>query len=451
VSDVVIVGGGTAGCVLASRLSEDPARRVCLLEAGPDYGPLGDGRWPREIVDAGAIAETHNWGPGGEDERPLGGRILGGSSAVNACVVVRGTPDDYDEWGADWSYERLAPYLDRAEATLRTAPANTTQPAPFHNAFVEAARSVGADAAPFPANVVDGVRWNAAIAYLEPARGRPNLEIVSGALVDRVLLDGSRSTGVLCADGRRFRAETVILTAGAYFSPAILMRSGIGPEGELRLPVGQRLLDHYGTSVTWEPTEQLHAETVAHVASHHLFAAHSVVKAASSACGPESWDIHVVPWLYAGETPGRFQVSAPLFHMKPLSHGRVSLRSSDPAEAPVVDRGYFSREEDAQTIVEAIELARTIATTAPVAELLGEELQPGRVELAEYVRATARNYFHPAGTCPLGEVVDANCCVLGTDGLLVADASIMPTIPRANTNLTTAAIGERVAALLAAA
>ena len=179
-SDVVIVGGGTAGCVLASRLSEDPARRVCLLEAGPDYGPLGDGRWPREIVDAGAIAETHNWGPGGEDARPLGGRILGGSSAVNACVVVRGTPDDYDEWGADWSYERFAPYLDRAEATLRTAPANTSRPAPFHRAFIEAARSVGADATPFPANVVDGVRWNAAIAYLEPARGRPNLEIVSG-------------------------------------------------------------------------------------------------------------------------------------------------------------------------------------------------------------------------------------------------------------------------------
>ena len=104
---------------------------------------------------------------------------------------MRGTPDDYDEWGADWSYERFAPYLDRAEATLRTAAANTNQPAPFHHAFIEAARAVGADVAPFPANVVDGVRWNAAFAYLEPARGRPNLEIVSGALVDRVLLDGS--------------------------------------------------------------------------------------------------------------------------------------------------------------------------------------------------------------------------------------------------------------------
>ena len=249
--------------------------------------------------------------------------------------------------GADWSYERFAPYLDRAEATLHTASANTSRPAPFHRAFIEAAHSVDADAMPFPANVVDGVRWNAAIAYLEPARGRPNLEIVSRVLVDRVILDGTRATGVLCADGRRFHAGTVILTAGAYFSPAILMRSGIGPQGELPLPVGERLLDHYGTSVTWEPAEQLQAETAAHVASHHLFEAHSVVKAASSACAPESWDIHIVPWLYAAETPGRFQVTAPLFHMKPLSHGRVLLCSSDPAEAPLVARGY-PREEDAR-------------------------------------------------------------------------------------------------------
>ena len=137
--------------------------------------------------------------------------------------------------------------------------------------------------------------------------------------------------------------------------------------------------------------------------------------------------------------------------MKPLSHGRVSLRSSNPAEAPLVERGFLSRKEDTDTILEAIELAREIAATSPVAELLGEELRPGRVELAEYVRTTARNYFHPAGTCPLGDVVDVNCRVLGTDGLLVADASIMPTIPRANTNLTTAAIAERVAALLVAA
>ncbi len=175
---------------------------------------------------------------GGEDERSLGGRIVGGSSAVNACMVLRGSPADYDEWGTGWTYDELAPFLDRAEAELRTAPANTVRPAPFHRAFLEAARTVDADATPFPANVVDGTRWNAALAYLEPARARENLEIVDEALVDRVVLDGPGATGVICADGRMFEAKTVILTAGAYFSPAILLRSGIGPGLAVDLPVG---------------------------------------------------------------------------------------------------------------------------------------------------------------------------------------------------------------------
>ena len=447
VRDVLVVGGGTAGCVLAARLSERSERRVTLLEAGPDYGPLDEGRWPADILDAGAIAETHDWGPGGEDGRSLGARVLGGSSACNACVVVRGSPDDYDEWTPGWSYESFAPYLDRAEAGLRTATANTGRPVPFHQAFVEAALAAGvADAAPFPANVVDGVRWNAAFAYLEPARGRPNLEILGDTLVDRVVFDGTRATGVLCADGRRFEARTVILAAGAYFSPAILLRSGIGPEGDPMLPVGERLLDHYGTSMAWAPTERLQTETAAHVQQHHLFQAHSVLKAASSACQPGSWDMHIIPWISPGETAGRFEVGAPLFHMKPLSAGRVSLRSDDPALPPVVERGYLSREEDLEVIVEAIELTRAIAAAAPLRGLLGKELRPGTLDPAEYVRQTARNYFHPAGTCAIGEVVDAECRVLGTEGLLVADASVMPTIPRANTNLTTAAIAERVAA-----
>jgi choline dehydrogenase len=446
VTDVVVVGGGTAGCVLAARLSEDPERRVCLLEAGPDYGALDAGRWPTDILDAGAIAETHDWGPGGEDGRTLGARILGGSSACNACMIVEGSPADYDEWGSEWSFKRFAPFLGRAREALGTAPANTEHPAPFHLAFIEAAHAVGlADAAPFPANVVGGRRWNAALAYLEPARGRPNLEIVGDTLVDRVELDGSRATGIVCADGRRFEAETVILAAGAYFSPAILLRSRIGPDCELRLPVGERLLDHHGTSMAWEPTERLETETAAHVGEHHLFEAHSVVKAASSTCPPGSWDIHILPWLYPGEDAGRFHVSAPLFHMKPLSAGRLSLRSTDPAVPPLVERGFLSRAEDLSTIVEAIEMVRTIAAAAPLTELLGAELRPGQVEPDAYVRATMRNYFHPAGTCPLGEVVDTDCRVLGVEGLLVADASIMPTIPRANTNLTTAAIAERVA------
>src|SRR5581483_2192025 len=141
--DIVVVGGGTAGCILAARLSEDSGRTVCLLEAGPDYGPLAGGRWPAEMLDARAMPFTHDWGSGGEDGRSLGARILGGSSAHNACAMLAGTPADYDEWGPGWGWETIAPYLARARAALRTQRANTDRPAPFHAAVVEAAQALG--------------------------------------------------------------------------------------------------------------------------------------------------------------------------------------------------------------------------------------------------------------------------------------------------------------------
>ena len=284
-ADVLVVGGGTAGCVLAARLSEASDRQVCLVEAGPDYGPLAEGRWPPEILDPRALPTTHGWGTGGEDGRPLGGRILGGSSAVNGCMVLAGSPADYDEWGTGWSYDDLYPHLERATATLRTAEWNADHPTPFQAAFVEAAVAAGfpllADpsdpaspvgVAASPRNVADGMRWNTALAYLEEARARPNLTIVADTLVDRVLFEGSTVTGVATEDGRRLEAGSVILAAGAYFSPAILLRSGIGPEGDLReldipvveaLPVGECLLDHCGMDVAWELTEASSERTAA--------------------------------------------------------------------------------------------------------------------------------------------------------------------------------------------
>jgi choline dehydrogenase len=465
--DVLVVGGGTAGCVLAARLSENPDRSVCLLEAGPDYGPLGAGRWPAEIADAGWLPWTHDWGPGGEDNRSLGARIIGGCSSHNACMMVQGTPADYDEWGPDWGHDSLTPYLERARRSLRMAARNTDQPGPFHVAFVEAAQSAGfpllADpddpaepvgVAPFPANVVDGTRWNAAFAYLDDARARSGLAIFDRTLVDRVLVEGRRATGVVTADGRRFDADTVILAAGTYFSPAILCRSGIGPEAELRrlgipvvevLPVGERLLDHCGTGVGWEPSEELHAATASHEEEHDLYEAHFVLKAASGGCSEGSWDLHFLSWMGRAPEPGRYEVSVGFFHMKPLSTGRVRLRSTDPEDEPLVERGFLAFAEDLSTLLDAVEIARTLPATDPLRQLVESELRPGTVEPERYLRETVRNYFHPAGTCPLGTVVDTNCRVLGVQNLLVADASIMPTIPRANTNLTTAAIAERIA------
>jgi choline dehydrogenase len=468
--DVLVVGGGTAGCALAARLSESEDRSVCLLEAGPDYGPLAGGRWPPEILDARRLPTTHDWGPGGEDGRHLGGRLLGGSSAVNACMVMAGSAADYDEWGDGWSFEELRPHLARAKTTLRTAGSNTDRPHPFHTAFLEAARAAGlpllADpnspatgvgVAAFPANVVDGNRWNAALAYLEEARDRSNLTIVGGALVDRVELDGVRAVGALCADGCRFEAARVVLAAGAYFSPAILLRSGIGPEAELRrldiplvqsLPVGERLLDHYGTGVVWQLSPGQVAEAAVAAEAVGPFAAHVVAKAASSECEPGSWDLHLLPWIHEPGEAGHFEASTIVFHMKPLSTGQVRLRSRNPADAPLVQRGFLTDPRDLVPLLEGIELARSIGATGPLAGWIAAEVWPGEMDPEHYVRDNVRNYFHPAGTCALGAVVDRDGGVLGFEGLTVADASLMPTIPRANTNLTTAAIAERIAAVL---
>jgi choline dehydrogenase-like flavoprotein len=467
--DFLIVGGGTAGCVLAGRLSENRERRVCLVEAGHDYGPYADGGWPDELLDARALTFTHDWGTGGEDDRSLGARVVGGCSTHNACLVLQGTPADYDEWGPEWEHTTLAPYLARASATLRTASANTDRPAPLHTAFVAAAQEVGfhllADpndpaqvigVAPLPANVVGRVRWNAAFAYLDPARARPNLTILGDALVDRLLVSGSRATGALLADGRQLEADAVVLTAGAYFTPAILLRSGIGSEDELRrhsipvvvsLPVGERLLDHCGSGIAWEPSETLQELTAAHVReTGGLFEPNTVLKASSSACPQGSWDIHLLPWTNPVKgARDRFEMSCGCFHMKPLSAGRVRLRSTDPWELPDVQRGFLTQSDDAQVIVEALELARAIAAAEPLRGLLADELQPADRKLEEYVRATVRNYFHPAGTCAIGDVTDTHGRVLGAEALIIADASLMPTIPRANTNLTTLAIADRIA------
>ena len=466
--DVVVIGGGTAGCVIASRLSEDLGRTVCLIEAGPDYGPMGGGGWPADLLDPRGLTFTHDWGTGGEDERSLGARVIGGCSAHNACMAVTGTPEDYDEWGDAWKWERFAPYLERARAMLEVGPANTTDPAPMHVAFLEAALSLGlafledADdpvrrtgAARLPVNIAEHTRWNTAFAYLDRARPRPNLTLLAETTIDRIALDGTRAIGAVTADGERINADVVVLTAGAYFTPAILLRSGVGPEPELArhripvaatLPVGTVLLDHHGTGVNWQSTGLLDQVTADHVRrTGPLFAPHALVKAASSACDATSWDLHLVSWTNAADGRDRYEASVGVFHMKPASAGRLQLRSRDPRDLPEVERGFLGDPSDLRTIVEGLELTRALAEQAPLARLLGPELAPGQESLESYARRSMRNYFHPAGTCGIGRVVDAAGCVLGIEGLFIADASIMPTIPRANTNLTTVAIAERLA------
>ena len=231
--DVIVVGGGTAGCVLAARLSEEPERTVCLVEAGPDYGRYVEGRWPADMLDARTLPMSHLWETEPDDRSASRARILGGCSAHNACLVVWGSRADYDEWGEGWTFAELEPYLRRAEASIRTRADRTDDLSPFHQALLEAGPRVGLprladlndlDAtvgiAPAPVNAVGAVRWNTAFAYLDEARSRPNLTIVSETLVDRVEIAGGRALGVVserrAADGgERRRGGRSVRVAGA--------------------------------------------------------------------------------------------------------------------------------------------------------------------------------------------------------------------------------------------
>jgi choline dehydrogenase-like flavoprotein len=458
--DAVVVGGGTAGCVLAARLSEEPERTVCLVEAGPDYGRYAEGRWPGDMLDARALPMSHLWEAEGGDRSASRARIIGGCSAHNACLVVWGSRADYDEWGEGFTFAELEPYLRRAETSIRTRRDRTDDLSPFHRALLEAGPRVGLprladlndlDAtvgiAPAPVNAVGAVRFNTAFAYLDEARSRPNLTIVPETLVDRVEIAGGRAVGVV-SDRGRLTAGTVVVAAGAYGSAAVLLRSGIGPNGQLRglgvgvvedLPVGAGLADHPGVGVEWTPG-------AAHAPERGpAYATSILVRARSASCPTDTWDLHFLPWI--DEAADGWHTTAVVYLLKPDSRGSVTLRSTDPRVPPVIDHGFLREQHDLDRLADGVALIRRLAAEAGA----GHELRPGDgQDLDAYLRREVRGIFHPTGTCAIGAVVDARGAVLGIDGLLVADASIMPTIPRANTNLSTIAVAERIAERLRA-
>jgi len=437
--DVLILGAGAAGCALAGRLSENSDRSVCLVEAGPDYGRLSAGRWPADILDPRWLAlESHLWERDDEEDRSQArARILGGCSAHNACVVLEGAASDYD-WGPEWSYDVFAPYLRRAAETLQTHVLADEELTPWHRAFREAG---GEASIVHPVNIVDGVRWHSGFAYLDPARSRPNLTILADTLVDCVLLNDGRATGAV-AGGRELLAETVVVSASAYGSPGILLRSGIGPSGEFaELPVGEGLVDHVGTGAGWEPTERLLAETVAHEAGHGLYMGQVTIAVRSRSCAPGVNDLFLFPALDVGP-----EISAAAFAMKPFSRGSVRLHSADPEAPLAIDHGFLGDERDVDVLTEGFERLRELAESDEVRPYVACELRPGDdVDAESHVRATARGFFHPVGTCAIGRVVDERCRVLGFENLHVVDASAIPEIPSANTNLTTIALAERAA------
>ena len=257
--DVAVLGGGPAGCVLASRLSEDPERSVCLIEAGPDYGPYAAGRWPQDLTYANELATSHDWGIAGGSPS-WRAKVVGGCSAHNGCFITWGSPADIDEWSEagnpKWSSDVLEPYRRRGLEMLRVRPSRVDDLEPFMRAGLDAAVEIGLPlledfddprategAAPILVNAIGDVRWNAAFAYLDPARERPNLTIVPDAIVDRLRFDGDRATGAVVrvdGDEREIAADLVVLTAGAYGSPAILLRSGVGPAEDPSRPLDRR-------------------------------------------------------------------------------------------------------------------------------------------------------------------------------------------------------------------
>ncbi|HSS79775.1 MAG TPA: GMC family oxidoreductase [Gaiellaceae bacterium] len=432
--DVLVLGGGAAGCALAARLSENPDRSVCVVEAGPDYGHLSEGRWPADILDPRWLAlESHLWERADEDDRSQArARILGGCSAHNACVLLEGARSDYD-WGGDWSYDAFAPYLRRAYETLRGHVLADDELTPWHRAFREAG---GEGSIVHPVNIVDGVRWHSGFAYVDPARARENLTVLGDTLVDRVLLEDGRAVGAL-AGGRELHADTVVVSAGAYGSPGILLRSGLGDE----LPVGEGLVDHVGVGAAWEPTERLLAETAAHEAEHGLYMGQVTIALSSRSCQPGVRDLFVFPALEVGP-----EISGAAFAMKPRSHGSVRLNGPDPETPLAIDHGFLRDERDVEVLVEAFERLRELVASPQVAAYAAAELRPGnQVDAEAHVRATARGFFHPVGTCAIGNVLDERCRVLGVENLYVVDASAIPEIPAANTNLTTVALAERAA------
>jgi choline dehydrogenase len=439
--DVVVAGGGSAGCVLAARLAET-GRRVGLIEAGPDYGPYAQGRWPADMLDGRRLAFSHAWETDREDRSQLRARIVGGCSAHNACVMLAGAPADYDEWGHGWSHAAIEPHLRRAERQMRVRRIEPEELSPWHRAFVEAS---GDAAIVHSVNAVGTVRWNAGFAYLDPVRGLENLTILADTLVDRVVLDGDRVVGVATSAGE-LQARRVVLAAGAYGSPGILLRSGVGPERGL--PVGEGLIDHVGVGFGYEGTDLLQQDAGAFERSHPLFMAQVTVALRSSVCAPGVSDLFLFPAL---DPPGEhgYEASVAVFAMKPASRGAVHLSSNDPRAPLRIDHGFLADPADAAVLVEGVEALRRLAAGDAIRRHAGRETRPGPdVDATTHVRGAARGFFHPVGTCAIGRVVDGDGTVYGLEGLFVADASIMPTIPRANTNLSTLALAERLAAAI---
>jgi choline dehydrogenase len=527
--DYLIVGGGSAGCLAAWRLIEETGARVVLLEMGADYRSpflkLSPGF--SRLVPKGIHCTLHRTVPQAHlDDRVLEiatGRVLGGGSSVNAQVYMRGYRSDYDEWGAAagsdlWSWDALLPHFRKLEGNQRLGgeyhgtegPLEVADPGficEYSNLYLKAAQSLGLPFTPdfnvgIPAGTGylqftarGGRRCSAVDAYLSRVRSDGRLRVVTGAQVNRLLFEQQRAVGVEYLQSgqvRQLRCDgEVLLAAGAFGSPKILMLSGVGPADHLRhfnipvrvdLPgVGKNLHDHCGSPLVLRGNSQGFGyfrqdrgwRLVWNLLEYGLFGRGRLTSVGGEATsfhvvgessGAATVQIYCVPTLGYANTgvdaiPAVDGIKLHVTLLRPRARGSLTLRSADPSAPSLVDPNYLGDAADREWLLGGMRVAREIATAAPLRQALSGELLPGAevrddLGIERYLRRTVRTDWHPVGTCRMGRsddrmsVVDATLRVLGVHGLMVIDASVMPNIVSANTNAPTMALADRAISLL---
>jgi choline dehydrogenase len=506
--DYVIVGAGSAGCVLAARLTEDPSVTVLLIEAGGNDRkleirmPAGFPKLFKTPYDWDYTTAKQPEMSGRELYWPRG-RVLGGSSSMNAQMWVRGTAVDYDQWDLPgWSYDEVLPYFKKAERRIGSnrggvygthgpiAISELRSPNVTTGAFLRACAEIGLTPldelngrtnegfSQTPVTQQGGHRWSAADAYLKPAMKRPNLRVITAVMADRVLIEDGRAVGVAYGDERATARREVILSAGAIGSPQLLMLSGVGDPDDLRANgvdvvaespgVGRNLMDHLASGIILscpQPVTLAGAETIGNLLTFlvrrrgmltsNVGEAVAFIRTSPSEPAP---DIELIfapaPFVDHGLTkPAGHGITIASILLQPESRGRITLNGRD----VVIDPAYLTAEADVRRLIAGLQMAKKLAATEALRPYAGEPMEPywgaeTEEELARWIRERSETLYHPAGTCRMGtddaSVVDPELRVRGVAGLRVIDASVMPTLNRGHTHAPTIMIAEKAADLL---